>query len=132
MLLFLVFYLRFWDSWLSLLCLLLSIHLFNVGKLPFQTGWVKSPYKEKKYNNNPRWYDLEYAGNYVDMLTLTNFKNKETKKRIVVITARVHPGETPSSFVCEGIIKFLTRYPFFYNLVIVLRLKIFGITLFLK
>ena len=48
------------------------------------------------------------------MLTLTNFKNKGAKKRVVVITARVHPGETPSSFVCEGIIRFLTRYTFAY------------------
>ena len=47
-------------------------------------------------------------GNYVDLLTITNFKNKNSaQKRVIFITSRVHPGETPSSFVCEGIIKYL-------------------------
>ena len=50
------------------------------------------------------------GGNYVDLVTITNFKNKDNKKRIVFITSRVHPGETPSSFVCEGIIKYLVGY----------------------
>ncbi|XP_063797555.1 cytosolic carboxypeptidase 6 [Pseudophryne corroboree] len=31
----------------------------------------------------------------------------EAEQRVVFITARVHPGETPSSFVCQGIIDFL-------------------------
>ncbi|XP_075472408.1 uncharacterized protein LOC142503696 isoform X3 [Ascaphus truei] len=31
----------------------------------------------------------------------------ESEQRVVFITARVHPGETPSSFVCQGIIDFL-------------------------
>jgi len=44
--------------------------------------------------------------NYVDMVTITNFKSKKQKK-IIFITARVHPGETPASFVCEGIINYL-------------------------
>ncbi|XP_039770647.1 cytosolic carboxypeptidase 6-like [Ornithorhynchus anatinus] len=29
------------------------------------------------------------------------------ERKVVLITARVHPGETPSSFVCQGIIDFL-------------------------
>lgn len=29
------------------------------------------------------------------------------KKRTIVITARVHPGESPSSYICEGLINFL-------------------------
>lgn len=31
----------------------------------------------------------------------------EKKRKIVTVTARVHPGETPSSYVCQGFIEFL-------------------------
>ena len=41
------------------------------------------------------------------MVTITNFQKSEEKKKSIYITARVHPAETPSSFVCEGIIKHL-------------------------
>ena len=30
------------------------------------------------------------------------------RKQVVVLTARVHPGETPSSWIMRGIINFLT------------------------
>ncbi|XP_068095151.1 cytosolic carboxypeptidase 6 isoform X3 [Hyperolius riggenbachi] len=45
----------------------------------------------------------------LDLLTITNPVNlmSEAEQRVVFITARVHPGETPSSFVCQGIIDFL-------------------------
>ncbi|OAF72086.1 Cytosolic carboxypeptidase 6 [Intoshia linei] len=47
----------------------------------------------------------------VDVLTITNEKNigNSNNCKIVVITARVHPGETPASYVCEGLIKFLIK-----------------------
>uniref|UniRef100_A0A7E4VZK9 Peptidase_M14 domain-containing protein n=1 Tax=Panagrellus redivivus TaxID=6233 RepID=A0A7E4VZK9_PANRE len=43
----------------------------------------------------------------VELLTITNFNNLRDQQRIVFITARVHPGETPSSFVMHGFIDFL-------------------------
>jgi murein tripeptide amidase MpaA len=46
------------------------------------------------------------GGNYVELLTITNFRVKQPKK-IVFVTSRVHPGESPSSFVCEGLINYL-------------------------
>lgn len=49
------------------------------------------------------------GGNYVELLTITNFQSKKDK-RTVFITSRVHPGESPSSFVCEGIIDYLLSH----------------------
>jgi len=45
----------------------------------------------------------------VDLLTITAPKNQKEniKRKVVFFTARVHPGETPASFVCHGIISFL-------------------------
>ncbi|XP_035741416.1 cytosolic carboxypeptidase 2-like [Vespa mandarinia] len=51
------------------------------------------------------------AGNGVYYLTITaphTYDEDVRKKRGVVITARVHPGETPSSWTMKGIIDFLT------------------------
>nr|XP_008118841.1 PREDICTED: cytosolic carboxypeptidase 6 [Anolis carolinensis] len=40
----------------------------------------------------------------LDLLTITNPVNLRpgAEQKIVFITARVHPGETPSSLVCQG------------------------------
>ncbi|XP_064625575.1 cytosolic carboxypeptidase 6-like [Lineus longissimus] len=45
----------------------------------------------------------------LDLLVITSPENlePEEKQKVVFISARVHPGETPSSFLCQGIIDFL-------------------------
>ncbi|XP_045593717.1 uncharacterized protein [Procambarus clarkii] len=50
------------------------------------------------------------AGNPVYLLTITSHEPEEDgkKKRAVVLTGRVHPGETPSSWIMKGVIDFLT------------------------
>jgi hypothetical protein len=50
------------------------------------------------------------AGNAVYYLTITApaVNDEAQRKKGVVITARVHPGETPSSWIMKGIIDFLT------------------------
>uniref|UniRef100_A0A0M3IEG8 Cytosolic carboxypeptidase 6 n=1 Tax=Ascaris lumbricoides TaxID=6252 RepID=A0A0M3IEG8_ASCLU len=42
----------------------------------------------------------------VDLVTITE-ASLYTRQKVVFITARVHPGETPSSFVIKGIIEYL-------------------------
>ncbi|XP_059468495.1 cytosolic carboxypeptidase 6 [Neocloeon triangulifer] len=45
----------------------------------------------------------------IDMLTITHTQNLQAgrKQRVVFILSRVHPGESPTSFVCQGLIDFL-------------------------
>ncbi|XP_077572657.1 cytosolic carboxypeptidase 6 [Stigmatopora nigra] len=45
----------------------------------------------------------------LDLLTITNREhhNGGREKKLVFLTARVHPGESPASFVCQGVIDFL-------------------------
>lgn len=55
------------------------------------------------------------AGNKVDLLTITNPENISrspiSSRKGIVITARVHPGETVSSHIMEGLIESLLRKP---------------------
>ena len=50
------------------------------------------------------------AGNRVEVLTITERGSAKEigKRKGVVFTARVHPGESNSSFVMKGILDFLT------------------------
>ncbi|CAH8638176.1 unnamed protein product [Schistosoma bovis] len=46
----------------------------------------------------------------LDLITIThpsNLNKTADKKRVIFVTARVHPGETPSSYVCQGFIDFM-------------------------
>ena len=51
------------------------------------------------------------AGNFVYLMTITNPSKcplEAKKKRAVVLTARVHPGETNSSWMMKGLLDYLT------------------------
>ena len=50
------------------------------------------------------------AGNQIEMLIITNFMSSQdaiAKRKCVILTGRVHPGESNSSYVMEGVIQFL-------------------------
>jgi len=45
------------------------------------------------------------------MLIITNFTSAEKdigERKAVIVTARVHPGESNSSFIMQGMIKYMT------------------------
>ncbi|XP_072401658.1 cytosolic carboxypeptidase 6-like [Diabrotica undecimpunctata] len=45
----------------------------------------------------------------VDLVTIGSLdkNNPKSKRRVIAIMARVHPGESPSSFVCQGLLELL-------------------------
>jgi murein tripeptide amidase MpaA len=50
------------------------------------------------------------GGNSLDYVIITNFESPDAEiamREAVVVTGRVHPGETVSSFIVEGILQFL-------------------------
>ncbi|XP_031234061.1 cytosolic carboxypeptidase 6 isoform X2 [Mastomys coucha] len=71
-------------------------------------------YLESLQKKNMDYFFREQLGQSVqqrqlDLLTITSPENlrEGSEKKVIFITGRVHPGETPSSFVCQGIIDFL-------------------------
>uniref|UniRef100_A0A8I3WGC8 BEN domain containing 5 n=1 Tax=Callithrix jacchus TaxID=9483 RepID=A0A8I3WGC8_CALJA len=49
---------------------------------------------------------LAFLSNHLSFYLVDNLR-EGAERKVVFITGRVHPGETPSSFVCQGIINFL-------------------------
>ena len=50
------------------------------------------------------------AGNSCEMLIITNFLSTQDQiadRKCIIISGRVHPGESNSSFIMEGIVEFL-------------------------
>ena len=50
------------------------------------------------------------AGNIIDILTITTFTDTEQamkQKKAIILSARVHPGETGASYMMKGVIDYL-------------------------
>lgn len=45
----------------------------------------------------------------MDLITIGSLdrSNRQDKRRVVAVMARVHPGATPASFVCQGLMELL-------------------------
>ena len=43
----------------------------------------------------------------IPMLVITNFNSSPEKKQCILLTSRIHPGETSSSYAIQGVINFL-------------------------
>jgi hypothetical protein len=53
---------------------------------------------------------LSNAGNDIDLLIVTNFNSNPvelSRRKAVILSARVHSGENQSSFMMQGVIEFL-------------------------
>jgi hypothetical protein len=69
----------------------------------------KDPTTAKRFRRRPLCETL--SGNTIEMLTVTSFASDPeaiNKRKGVVISARVHPGESNASFMMQGIIDYLT------------------------
>ena len=69
----------------------------------------KDPKRRNRFRRRPLCQTL--AGNNCDLLTITSFAcdSQALKARKgVVVTARVHPGESNSSYMMKGVIDYLT------------------------
>ncbi|XP_033623726.1 cytosolic carboxypeptidase 6 isoform X1 [Fukomys damarensis] len=74
-------------------------------------------YLDSLQKRNMDYFFREQLGQSVqqrqlDLLTITSPENlrEGAEQKVIFITGRVHPGETPSSFVCQGIIDFLVSH----------------------
>jgi hypothetical protein len=50
------------------------------------------------------------AGNSLEMLIITNLQSSQdeiAERQAIILSSRVHPGESNASFIIEGAIKFL-------------------------
>ena len=62
----------------------------------------------KKVRRTELWKSL--AGNPLDLIIITNFESNDydiSLRQAIIITGRVHPGESNSSFIVQGILDFL-------------------------
>ena len=77
--------------------------------LTFLQSLEKDPIRRKVFLKSKLCETI--AGNSCYMLKITNFDSspeEDEKKKGIILSARVHPGETSNSYVMEGIINFLT------------------------
>ncbi|EQC38408.1 hypothetical protein SDRG_04119 [Saprolegnia diclina VS20] len=77
----------------------------------YLTSLEKCPLRSR--NLRRRTLCSTLCGNACDMLTITEFTSEPQvlrKRTGVVLTARVHPGETNGSFLLHGIMEFLTGF----------------------
>ncbi len=52
------------------------------------------------------------SGVEIPILTITDFSESDKRKKTVVVVGRLHPGETHSSWVIHGLIRFLLSESF--------------------
>ena len=91
-------------------CYLAYCHPYTMSDLgAYLKGLEDDPKTRKRFRRRPLCETL--AGNTVELLTITSFTAEPdalASRKGVVVSARVHPGETNASYMMKGIIDYLT------------------------
>lgn len=78
--------------------------------IPYTYSQMLSMVREISANVTPQEFKFEtgwrtLSGLPVPILQLTDFSEPVHNKKVVLVTARIHPGESNSSYVCEGLVR---------------------------
>ena len=82
-------------------------HTFTPSQLSPLVSTPSHPHTYTYTHSQPTLFLPTQQQRHLHLLTITHPQNLEPSARakMVFITARVHPGESPSSFVCQGLIE---------------------------
>jgi len=90
------------------------IAYFYPFSLTFQSRWLdrlmRSPAVIQDNCLRRQVLTKTVGGNNCDLLTITNFKQApscQIEKHVVILTARIHPGEVNTSWIIKGLVEFL-------------------------
>ena len=86
------------------------MHPFNTNDLELKTAQIEQLSVE---NPEELYFKREVIGQSiegrpVDLLTISSPEAIEEDKPVVFMTSRVHAGETPASFMMQGVLDMLT------------------------
>lgn len=81
---------------------------YIASSIPYQYTYLQKTIRmNQKLDSSMTTLTRSLGGLQTPLLTITNEDIDISKKRIVIICGRIHPGETNSSWVIHGILEFL-------------------------
>ena len=89
-------------------CLVAHCWPYTYSNLQAELDEIELDRQRGKFVRRSRGFTTTRAGNACDMLAVSDFRDPAAVRPVVVISARVHPGETNASWMMRGILSFLT------------------------
>lgn len=84
-------------------------YLLKISKHPYKSKYATTRVLCQTLAGNDLYYVTITSDSSTDLKFKKQFyKDRPTEKKSIIITARVHPAETPSSWIMKGFIDFLT------------------------